>query len=49
MKNHSVGYWGDKSDWEIEFITMNNTADYTAAAAINMISKIQFQKNLKWS
>jgi hypothetical protein len=35
VKNYSVGYWGDKSDWKIDFTTMDNTADYTAAAAID--------------
>jgi NmrA-like family len=35
VKNYSVGYWGDKSDWKIDFTTMDDTADYTAAAAID--------------
>lgn len=35
VKNYSVGYWGDKADWKIDFTTMDNTADYTAAAAID--------------
>jgi hypothetical protein len=35
VKNHSVGYWGDNPDWKIDFTTMDNTADYTAAAAID--------------
>lgn len=35
VKNYSVGYWGDESDWKIDFTTMDNTADYTAAAAID--------------
>ena len=35
VKNYSVGYWGDTSDWKIDFTTMDNTADYTAAAAID--------------
>jgi hypothetical protein len=34
-KNYSVGYWGDKSDWKIDFTTMDDTADYTAAAALD--------------
>jgi NmrA-like family len=34
VKNYSVGYWGDKSDWKIDFTTMDDTADYTAAAAL---------------
>lgn len=35
FKNYSVSYWGDKSDWKIDFTTMDDTADYTAAAAID--------------
>jgi NmrA-like family len=34
-KNYSVGYWGDSPDWKIDFSTMDNTADYTAAAALD--------------
>ncbi len=36
VKNYSVGYWGDKQDWKIDFTTMDDTADYTAAAAIDV-------------
>jgi NmrA-like family len=35
VKNLSVGYWGDNPDWKIDFTTMDNTADYTAAAALD--------------
>ncbi len=35
VENYSVGYWGDKFDWKIDFTTMDNTADYTAAAALD--------------
>ncbi len=35
VKNYSVGYWGDNPDWKIDFTTMDNTADYTAAAALD--------------
>ncbi len=35
VENYSVGYWGDRSDWKIDFTTMDNTADYTAAAALD--------------
>lgn len=31
----SVAYWGDNPDWKIDFSTMDNTADYTAAAALD--------------
>jgi NmrA-like family len=33
--NNSVAYWGDNPDWKIDFTTMDNTADYTAAAALD--------------
>jgi hypothetical protein len=33
--DHSVGYWGDNPDWKIDFSTIDNTADYTAAAALD--------------
>jgi NmrA-like family len=35
VKNLSVGYWGDNPDFKIDFTTMDNTADYTAAAALD--------------
>lgn len=35
VKNYSVGYWGNNPDWKIDFTTMDNTADYTAAAALD--------------
>ena len=31
----SVAYWGDNPDWKIDFSTTDNTADYTAAAALD--------------
>src|SRR5438045_9318933 len=34
-KDLSVVYWGDNPDWKIDFSTMDNTADYTAAAALD--------------
>lgn len=38
VKNRSVGYWGDNPDWKIDFTTMDNTADYTAAAALDSMT-----------
>lgn len=35
FKNYTIGYWGDKADWKMDFTTMDNTADYTAAAALD--------------
>lgn len=34
-KNHTVAYWGNDPDWKLDFSTMENTADYTAAAALD--------------
>jgi hypothetical protein len=35
FRNYTVGYFGDKVDWKMDFTTMDNTADYTAAAALD--------------
>ncbi|RWY47379.1 NmrA family protein [Mucilaginibacter gilvus] len=35
VKDKTVTYYEDKADWEIDFTTMDNTAEYTAAAAID--------------
>lgn len=35
FKNYTVGYWGNKADWKMDFTTMDNTADYTAATALD--------------
>ena len=35
FRNYKVGYWGDDADWKMDFTTMDNTADYTAAAALD--------------
>lgn len=35
FKNYTVGYWGDDPDWKMDFTTMDNTADYTAAVALD--------------
>ena len=34
FKNKQVGYW-ENADWRIDFTTMDNTAAYTAAAALD--------------
>jgi hypothetical protein len=35
FRNYSVGYWGDNAEWKMDFTTMDNTSDYTAAAALD--------------
>ncbi|MGI4898834.1 MAG: NmrA family NAD(P)-binding protein, partial [Janthinobacterium lividum] len=34
LKNNTVGFWGD-ADWKVDFTTKANTADFTAAAALD--------------
>ncbi|KQM73033.1 NmrA family protein [Pedobacter sp. Leaf216] len=34
LKNKTIGYWGEKADWKLDFTTMENTADFTAEAAL---------------
>ncbi|WP_316800882.1 NmrA family NAD(P)-binding protein [Pedobacter frigidisoli] len=34
LKNRSIAYWGDKADWKLDFTTMENTAAFTAAVAL---------------
>lgn len=35
FRNYTVGYWGDDPYWKIDFTSMDNTADFTAAAALD--------------
>lgn len=35
LKNKSVAYWGDKGNWKLDFTTMENTAAFTALAALD--------------
>jgi NAD(P)-dependent dehydrogenase (short-subunit alcohol dehydrogenase family) len=35
FRNYTVGYWGDDPDWKMDFTSMDNTANYTAAAALD--------------
>ncbi len=34
-KKKTVGYWGDTPDWKLDFTTMDETAAFTAAAALD--------------
>lgn len=34
-KNKTVGYWGDDADWRLQFTTMDDTAEFTAVAAMD--------------
>lgn len=35
IKDKTIAYYDNKTDWEIDFTTMDNTAEYTAAAALD--------------
>jgi nucleoside-diphosphate-sugar epimerase len=35
LKDQSIAYWGDKHDWKLDFTTMDNTAAFTAAVAMD--------------
>ena len=35
MKDKSIGYWGDRADWKLDFTTMDDTAAFTAEAALD--------------
>jgi len=35
LKDQSIGYWGEKANWKLDFTTMDNTAAFTAMAALD--------------
>lgn len=35
LKDKSIGYWGEKADWKLDFTTMDNTAAFTAEVALD--------------
>ena len=35
LKEKSIGYWGDKADWKLDFTTMDNTASFTAEVVLD--------------
>jgi nucleoside-diphosphate-sugar epimerase len=35
LKQKSIGYWGDKADWNLDFTTMDDTAAFTAEVALD--------------
>lgn len=35
MKKKTVGYWGDSPDWRLDFTTIQDTAAFTAAVALD--------------
>lgn len=35
LKEKSIGYWGEKADWKLDFTTMDDTAAFTAEVALD--------------
>ena len=35
LKTQTVSYWGESPDWRVDFSTLDNVADFTAAAALD--------------
>lgn len=35
LKNNSISYWGEKSEWKLDFTTMDNTSAFTAEVALD--------------
>ncbi|WDF45329.1 NmrA family NAD(P)-binding protein [Chryseobacterium sp. KACC 21268] len=53
LKEKSIGYWGDKADWKLDFTTMDDTAAFTAEVALDdsaprdlQISSFQITPNM---
>ncbi|WP_420155303.1 NmrA family NAD(P)-binding protein [Siphonobacter sp.] len=55
LKEKSIGYWGDKADWKLDFTTMDDTAAFTAEVALDAeaprnlpIASFQVSPNELW-
>ncbi|WP_439559015.1 NmrA family NAD(P)-binding protein [Dyadobacter sp.] len=56
LKDKSIGYWGEKADWKLDFTTMDDTAAFTAAVALDdhaprdlEIASFQISPNELWA
>ncbi|TCD05589.1 SDR family NAD(P)-dependent oxidoreductase [Pedobacter frigidisoli] len=56
LKDKSIGYWGEKADWKLDFTTMDNTAAFTAEVALDdnaprnlQIASFQVSPNMIWA
>jgi hypothetical protein len=56
LKDRSIGYWGEKADWKLDFTTMDDTAAFTAEVALDdnaprdlRIASFQISPNRIWS
>ncbi|WP_461072855.1 NmrA family NAD(P)-binding protein [Spirosoma horti] len=55
LKEKSIGYWGDKADWPLDFTTMDDTAAFTAEVALDeesprnlQIASFQVSPRMLW-
>ena len=55
LKNKSISYWGENSDWKLDFTTMDNTAAFTAEVALDdkapknlQIASFQISPKMIW-
>ncbi|MDJ1473296.1 NmrA family NAD(P)-binding protein [Xanthocytophaga flava] len=55
LKEKSIGYWGDKADWKLDFTTMDDTAAFTAEVALDetaprnlQIASFQVSPRMLW-
>ena len=56
LKDKSIGYWGEKRDWKLDFTTMDDTAAFTAEVALDdnaprdlQIASFQVSPNQIWA
>ncbi|MCE7065141.1 NmrA family NAD(P)-binding protein [Dyadobacter sp. CY326] len=56
LKDKSIGYWGEKADWKLDFTTMDDTAAFTAEVALDNnalrdleIASFQISPNELWA
>lgn len=56
LKDKSIGYWGEKSDWKLDFTTMDDTAAFSAEVALDdnaprylQIASFQISPNMIWA
>jgi hypothetical protein len=56
FKDRSIGYWGERADWKLDFTTMDDTASFTAEVALDdkaptdlRIASFQISPNRIWS
>lgn len=56
LKDKSIGYWGEKRDWKLDFTTMDDTAAFTAEVALDdnaprdlQIASFQISPDMIWA